>query len=50
MRTTYTAGLYSIKYRGRGITHARLTQQEAKILFQLHRKNILEIECITFIK
>jgi hypothetical protein len=50
MQTKYIAGRYEIKYRGRGIIYATLTASQAKALFEIMKKNMLEFESITLTK
>lgn len=47
MKTVYTAGEYYIKVRGRGVTKAKLTKQEAKTVFKFQKKGIMEIEGVS---
>lgn len=49
MKTIYTAGEYYIKMKGRGIQRVTLSKSQAKALFELCRKSILEIESIELI-
>ncbi len=43
MKTTYHAGKYYIKIKGRGLYSANLTKQEAKMIFKFQKHGTLEI-------
>ena len=43
MKTTYKAGNYYVKIKGRGLLGVQLTQQEAKMMFKFQKKRMLEV-------
>lgn len=44
MRKTYNEGVYYLKVRGRGVSSAYLTPQQAKVMFELVEKKAFEFE------